>query len=114
MLSIQAASVSVWTGRGAAPLAMNDPTATEALKVIKSRGLRIPEDMAIVGFSNDPIAAVIETGITTVAQPVDEIGQHAARLLLKQLAASDDEHVGVETVVLPTHLVIRGSTVRVR
>jgi DNA-binding LacI/PurR family transcriptional regulator len=90
--------------------AINDPTAIEALKVIKSRGLRIPEDIAIVGFSDDPISALIEPGLTTVSQPVDEIGREAARLLLNQLAA-DDERPEPELVVLPTRLIIRGSTV---
>ncbi|WP_128544824.1 LacI family DNA-binding transcriptional regulator [Larkinella soli] len=90
--------------------AINDPTAIEALKVIKSRGLRIPQDVAVVGFSDDPVSALIEPGLTTVAQPVDEIGRQAAALLLKQLAA-DDERPEAETVVLETRLIVRGSTV---
>lgn len=90
--------------------AINDPTAIEALKVIKSRGLRIPDDIAVVGFSDDPISALIEPGLTTVAQPVDEIGRQAAQLLLHQLAA-EDERPEPELVVLPTRLIVRGSTV---
>ncbi|GAB3273463.1 LacI family DNA-binding transcriptional regulator [Larkinella harenae] len=89
--------------------AINDPTAIEAIKVIKSRGLRIPEDIAVVGFSDDPISALIEPGLTTVAQPVDEIGRQAATLLLNQLAA-EDERPEPELVVLPTELIVRGST----
>ncbi len=87
---------------------INDPTAIEALKVIKSRGLRVPDDMAVVGFSNDPTAALVEPGLTTVAQPVHEIGQQAARLLLNQLVS--DGMAPVETIVLPTELIIRGTT----
>ncbi|WP_461105693.1 LacI family DNA-binding transcriptional regulator [Spirosoma koreense] len=89
--------------------AINDPTAIEALTVIKSRGLRVPDDVAVVGFSNDPLAALVEPGLTTVVQPVDEIGQQAARLLVEQLTGRDVDAVA-KTVVLPTHLVIRGST----
>ncbi|MFC5411549.1 LacI family DNA-binding transcriptional regulator [Larkinella bovis] len=89
--------------------AINDPTAIEALKVIKNRGLRIPDDIAIVGFSDDPVSALIEPGLTTVAQPVDDIGRQAARLLLNQLAAEEDRPAS-ELVVLPTRLIIRGST----
>ncbi|WP_077921806.1 LacI family DNA-binding transcriptional regulator [Spirosoma sp. 209] len=89
--------------------AVNDPTAIEALKVIKGRGLRIPDDIAIVGFSNDPASALVEPGLTTVAQPVSEIGQQSARLLLRQLAA--EAGAEPETVVLPTELIVRSSTV---
>ncbi|GAB3557106.1 LacI family DNA-binding transcriptional regulator [Spirosoma fluminis] len=89
--------------------AINDPTAIEALTVIKGRGLRVPDDVAIVGFSNDPLAALIEPGLTTVAQPVHEIGQQAARLLVEQLADREVD-VAPKTIVLPSHLVIRGST----
>ena len=89
--------------------AINDPTAIEALTVIKGRGLRVPDDVAVVGFSDDPLSALIEPGLTTVAQPVHEIGQQAARLLVEQLNAHDGD-VASKTVVLPSHLVIRGST----
>lgn len=89
--------------------AMNDPTAIEALKVIKGRGLRIPDDMAVVGFSNDPTSALVEPGLTTVAQPVDEIGRQAAGLLLNQLTG-DKNSTLPEQIVLPTELIIRAST----
>lgn len=90
---------------------INDPTAIEALKVIKGRGLRIPDDIAIVGFSNDPISALVEPGITTVAQPVSEIGQQAANLLVEQMTDKDGNKPP-RTVVLATQLIVRGSTVK--
>nr|WP_293844246.1 LacI family DNA-binding transcriptional regulator [uncultured Arsenicibacter sp.] len=92
--------------------AINDPTAIEALKVVKSRGLRVPDDLAIVGFSDDPISALIEPGLTSVAQPVSEIGQEAARLLLAHLAAPAGQATEPTTITLPTRLVVRGSTGR--
>ncbi|WP_234735802.1 LacI family DNA-binding transcriptional regulator [Tellurirhabdus bombi] len=88
---------------------INDPTAIEALKVIKGRGLRIPEDMAVVGFSDDPISALIEPSLTTVAQPVGELGRRAAQLLLTQLASDEPTH-NAETVILPTELIVRASS----
>ncbi|HEX9958756.1 MAG TPA: substrate-binding domain-containing protein, partial [Fibrella sp.] len=90
--------------------AMNDPTALEALNVAKRRGIAVPDDLAIVGFSDDPMSALIEPGLTTVAQPVNEIGQQAARLLLSQLLRTDDGYQP-EQIVLPTNLIVRGSTV---
>lgn len=89
--------------------AINDPTAIEALKVIKSRNLRMPDDIAVIGFSDDPISALVEPGLTTVAQPVTEIGEQAARLLLNQLQ-NEDDRFEPETVVLSTQLIVRGST----
>ncbi|QKZ14227.1 LacI family DNA-binding transcriptional regulator [Spirosoma sp. KUDC1026] len=88
---------------------INDPTAIEAIKVIKSRGLTMPDDIAVVGFSDDPVSSLIEPGLTTVSQPVDAIGRQAAQLLIKQLVA-DDQRPPAETVVLPTRLLIRGTT----
>lgn len=90
---------------------INDPTAIEALDVIKARGLRIPDDIAIVGFSNDPISAHIEPGLTTIGQPVSEIGQEAANLLMEQLLDKEGNKPP-RTVVLGTQLIVRGSTVR--
>lgn len=94
--------------------AINDPTAIEALKVVKNRGLRVPDDLAVVGFSDDPISALIEPGLTTVSQPVSELGQQAAQLLLAQLRAEAGIIVEPQTVMLPTRLVVRGSTMDMR
>lgn len=86
--------------------AMNDPAAIEALKVCRSRGIRVPDDLAIVGFSNDPVSELVEPGLTTVAQPMSDIGSEAARLLLAMLQGNER----VERIVLPTQLIVRGSS----
>lgn len=89
--------------------AINDPTAIEAMLVIKAKGLRIPGDIAVVGFSNDHASALIEPGLTTVAQPMREIGRTAVELLLDQM----DREVAdwkATVRVLKTELVIRDSS----
>jgi LacI family transcriptional regulator/LacI family repressor for deo operon, udp, cdd, tsx, nupC, and nupG len=91
--------------------AINDPTAIAAMLVIKDKGWRIPQDIAVVGFSNDPSSALIEPGLTTVAQPVFDIGREAARLFLEQ-TDMDPENYQPQTRVLPTKLIVRGSSVR--
>lgn len=91
--------------------AVNDPTALEALKVIKERGLVIPEQMAVVGFSNDYGSALIEPGLTTVSQPTREIGQVSAQLLLDQINTDSSVWKPI-TRVLKTELIIRGSSQR--
>jgi LacI family transcriptional regulator/LacI family repressor for deo operon, udp, cdd, tsx, nupC, and nupG len=90
---------------------MNDPTAIAAMKVIKQNQLRIPEDIAIVGFSNDLSSELVNPGLTTVAQPTFGLGREAARLLLKEIN-NDGEDIksNRKTIVLKTHLIVREST----
>ena len=66
----------------------NDPVAIGAMKALKNAGIRIPQDIAIVGFSEGSMATVVEPQLTTVQQPMHEMGRQAATLLLKQLDAT--------------------------
>jgi LacI family transcriptional regulator/LacI family repressor for deo operon, udp, cdd, tsx, nupC, and nupG len=91
--------------------AINDPTAIEAMQVIKAKGWRIPEDIAVVGFSNDYASALIEPGLTTVAQPVREIGRVAVQLLLEQMDREVADWKAM-TRILNTELIVRGSSVQ--
>lgn len=86
--------------------AINDPTAIEIMLVAKSRGVKIPQELGIVGFSNDPVSAIIEPSLTTIEQPVWEMGRQAAKLLLEQM-----EHPHNVIHTLPTRLIIRNSSV---
>ena len=95
-----------------AVFAVNDPTAIEIILLARSRGLRIPEDLGVVGFSDDSIAAHIGSGLTTVKQPTLQIGEAAARMMLR-LVQGDEEVPQPETLVLDAELVVRGSSRRV-
>lgn len=88
--------------------AMIDPLAVEVMMLLKENGVRIPEDIALAGFTNNPTSAVVEPSLTTVSQPGYEMGQLAANHLLDQLdeLVSDDP----QTFVLLTTLVARNST----
>jgi LacI family transcriptional regulator len=77
-----------------------------ALSAIRELGLRIPDDIALLGFDDFPLAGVIDPPITVVSQPVDEIGRRAGQLLLERLAGDDSPPQRVE---LETNLVIRRS-----
>jgi DNA-binding LacI/PurR family transcriptional regulator len=93
-----------------AVLTYNSTIAFQAMPVVKERGLKIPEQIAFVGFANEPIISYIEPQLTTVIQPAYQLGQEAVRLFLDQIA---DEYVSVpKTKTLPTQLVIRGSSVK--
>jgi DNA-binding LacI/PurR family transcriptional regulator len=89
--------------------AINDPTAIEALQIVKKKGLRVPEDIAIVGFSNDYISALIDPPLTTVSQPVREIGRTATQLLIDQINRDVSEWKAIIRV-LKTELIVRKSS----
>ena len=89
--------------------AFNDPVAIGAMKVIKEAGLKIPEDIALAGFSEDVMATIVEPQLTTVLQPMYEMGKQAAVLLLEQIRAS--KPVKPKTVCLDAQLNIRSSSV---
>jgi LacI family transcriptional regulator len=90
-------------------LAINDPVAVGLFTRFKEAGVRIPDDVALVGFSDTPVAALIEPALTTVRQPAFEMGRTAVSLLLRQFDEGAD--FVPETVVLETELRVRGSSV---
>lgn len=87
---------------------MIDPIAVDVMTVWKSIGIRIPEDMALAGFTNNPTSGLIDPSLTTVAQPGYEMGKLAVSHLLDQLdgIVSDDPI----SIVLETTLIPRKST----
>jgi DNA-binding LacI/PurR family transcriptional regulator len=89
--------------------AINDPTAIEALQIVKKKGLDVPKDIAIVGFSNDFASGLIEPALTTVSQPVKEMGQTAAQLLIDQINRDVTEWKSIIRV-LKTELIVRKSS----
>ncbi len=89
----------------------NDASAAFALSILKEKGLRVPEDMAIVGFNNDMISRVTEPAITTINYPGAEMGESIARILINHLNNDGDLSV-TSKVILDTALVERGSSLR--
>ncbi len=88
--------------------AVNDPVALGALSVLKKNKVRVPEDIALVGFSNNSVSSQIDPPLTTVNQPAREIGKAAARLLLKKILSPETIDIPLITE-LQTRLVIRES-----
>jgi LacI family transcriptional regulator/LacI family repressor for deo operon, udp, cdd, tsx, nupC, and nupG len=89
--------------------AINDPTAIEAMQVIKSRGFRIPEDVAVVGFSDDHYSRYVEPALTSVAQPTVDMGKTTASVLLAMLSQPSSDWQTI-THELKTNLIIRRSS----
>jgi DNA-binding LacI/PurR family transcriptional regulator len=92
--------------RQRAVFAANDFTAVGLISAATSLGLRVPEDLAVVGFDDMRIAAQIHPPLTTINQPRVEIGIRAAQLLIDRIAGKGGPP---EHIVLPTHLVVRSS-----
>lgn len=92
------AASALLSERPDAIFASTDPMATGVYRAVIDRGLRIPDDVAIVGFDGLPRGPQLVPTLTTVVQPVVDVGRTAVRLL-----ASDDTQPG-STVVLPTTL----------
>ena len=89
----------------------NDVAAIGSIKYLKSVNVKIPEDIAIVGFSNEPISSVIEPSLTTINQSGFEIGKTAANLLIKQIKNKMLEFNN-ETIILNSNLIKRKSSIR--
>ncbi|MEM6317281.1 MAG: LacI family DNA-binding transcriptional regulator [Bacteroidota bacterium] len=90
--------------------AASDFAAIGAMQVLKENGFVIPEDMALVGFMDEPFTSFVEPGLTTVNQLSEEMGRFAAKIFLEQVNGKGD-FVARKTVLTP-RLVIRGSSVK--
>jgi LacI family transcriptional regulator len=94
--------------RPTALFAVNNFIAIGAIRAVRQAGLRIPEDIALVGFDDLPEHLVLEPFLTVAAQPAYEMGRRAAERLLDRLT-QDGPHEYQE-VVLPTPLIVRHSS----
>ncbi|MDK2978978.1 MAG: LacI family transcriptional regulator [Bacteroidales bacterium] len=90
--------------------AVNDLTAVGAIKAIKSIHKDVPNDILVVGFENSFISQISEPELTTIDQKGFEMGQNAARLLLKRIHSN--ENYGPVTTILNTELVQRKSSMK--
>jgi DNA-binding LacI/PurR family transcriptional regulator len=86
--------------------AANDLMAQGACQVLRERGRRVPEDVAVVGFDDSSIAVTCRPRLTTVRQPVEEMAARMARLLDEHLQGVRTE---VTSVVFEPELVVRES-----
>jgi LacI family transcriptional regulator len=94
--------------RPTAIFAVTDMTAIGAYDIARRMKLRIPEDLAIVGYNDIPLASRLIPGLTTVHVPIHEFGTAAARILLDQVERGQ---LSPRRVVFTPELVVRGSTV---
>ncbi len=84
--------------------AASDNMAAGALQTLKAQGRRVPDDVAVIGFDDLPIATHTDPTLTTVYQPLRQLGQQMATMLLEAMAGKDPS-----PLILPTRLTVRDS-----
>jgi LacI family transcriptional regulator len=86
--------------------AANDVSALATISVARLLGLRVPDDLSVIGFDNVPESALSEPPLTTIEQPIQQMGFEAAKLLIQLI---ENKTVAATHTMLPTRLVVRGS-----
>ena len=89
---------------------VNDTVAYVAMKEIKKKGLRIPDDIALTGFNDEFHSTIVEPTLTTVLHPTDEMGKETARLLIDQIESGQPH--APRQIVMKTTLVVRESSIK--
>ncbi|NTW72399.1 MAG: LacI family transcriptional regulator [Eubacteriaceae bacterium] len=92
--------------RPTAIVALNDEMAMGAIRRAEDAGLKVPDDISIVGFNNFQISEWFRPGITTIAQPMYDIGAISARILIKII---NNYKIDEKTITVPHELIIRDS-----
>ncbi len=87
----------------------NDTTALSALEYCRKNNLKVPEDVALIGFSDEPFSAVVTPSLSTVKQPGYQMGFQAAMKIIHRIE-NVNELIPFEQMVLPTTLIIRDSS----
>lgn len=93
--------------RPTAVLTVNDRCAMGLIRGLRSAGLRIPEDVSVIGYSGDPMGELLDPPLTTVFQPAEALGREVADMALELIASPHSELLCRE---LPDELVVRGTT----
>ncbi len=88
-------------------MAATDVMAIGAMKYLRYAGVAVPEEVSVVGFDNIPLADLMEPGLTTIAQKIDELGRCAAEIIIQKIKEPEMES---RKVLLDCELIIRGST----
>jgi LacI family transcriptional regulator len=101
-----AAMQQLWPWEPDAVFVASDPMAVGALRALREAGRRVPDDVALIGFDDAPVATYTDPPLTTVRQPVYDMGVNAVKLLLRLI---EEETAGPLSTILPTELVIRAS-----
>ena len=93
--------------------AASDYMAMGVIQALTSNGIKVPEDVAVAGYSNEPFASLTSPKLTTVEQFSEEIGRSAAKLLLEEIESEDETIIPRKTTLKP-RLIVRESTLKTK
>ena len=94
-------------------LAITDKAAIGAIQVLKKFNIKIPEEIAVIGFSNSLSSTIIDPKLTTIDQPGQRIGKIALTYLIDEIENETNTIIN-KTVEIKTNLIIRGSTIKIQ
>lgn len=89
----------------------NDFSAAVFIRTLKENGIRVPQDIAVVGFNNDAIGKLIEPSLSTIQYPGQEMGEIVGHTLVNHLKGTSDIH-STKTIIIRSELIIRESSVK--
>lgn len=89
----------------------NDTTALSTIVYLQKNNIKVPKDIAVIGFSNEPFSELVTPSISTVKQPGFLMGKKAAELLIQQIN-NKGKTQKFETILMPTEIIIRDSSNR--
>jgi LacI family transcriptional regulator len=87
--------------------AANDLSAFGAIAAAHELGMRVPEDVSVIGFDDVPMASQVYPPLTTIRQPLQQMGRSAVNILLARIAGIESPS---DRITLPTDLILRSST----
>ena len=90
--------------------AVNELFAVTAIKNANKLGIKVPEDLSVIGFTDGIISKYSSPSITTVSQNGMKMGEKAAKMLIERLESEEEEEEHYKTEIIETHLVVREST----
>lgn len=90
--------------------AMSDRLAIGAMQSIKKHGLRMPDDIGLIGFNNEPITNLLSPSISTIDQPAFEMGKTAVRVFIEMM--NNENVTTTSNIILKPKLIVRESTMR--
>ena len=89
----------------------NDTTGVSVIQTAKKMGVKIPEELAVIGFNNDPISSIIDPGLSTITHPAFQMGQTCADQIIHHLEENSDDQL-TSVTFLKTEVLVRESSKR--
>lgn len=90
----------------------NDTAAVSTIQYAKSIGVKIPDELAIIGFNDDPVCQIIEPQLSSVVHPALDMGENTVNLALDLIKGNKEQANGSKITTLETELVLRASSLR--